>query len=81
MATKTAARKGPSPEELKAARAAGFKQKKPKKPKSKTLTALEGWMDRFNAWTKNVKAHAAQDKKNKAQEVKRKQLAQRIAGL
>jgi hypothetical protein len=77
----TGAAKAPTPEQLKAARRAGFKGKKPKKPKTKTMAALEAWLSRYNAWCKAVRDASAQDAKNQAAEQKRKKLAQAISGL
>lgn len=72
---------GPSAEELKAARRAGMKASKPKKPKAKTITALENYIERYGEWTKRVKAAAAQDRKNREGEVRRKKLIAVVSGL
>jgi len=52
-----------TPEDLRNARKAGFKKKKPKKPKTKTYNALERFQDRYNQWVKDLKAAATKGKK------------------
>jgi len=44
-------------DQLKNSRKAGFKAKRPKKPKaSATKKVLENWIGRYNDWVKKVKA-------------------------
>ncbi len=64
-----------STEEISMARKAGFKKKKPTKPKGKlTELKVKTFKDKHNAWAKEVKAYAA---KQKATE----KLKAEIAGL
>lgn len=44
--------------ELKMARRNGLKAKKPAKPKSKTIEALQNYISRFNAWVDAIKDNA-----------------------
>lgn len=41
-----------------AAKLAGFRTKKPKKPKSKTVRSLESYIVRYNAWVDKLKERA-----------------------
>lgn len=50
-------------EDLRNARKAGFKKKKPKKPKTKTYNALSNYQERYNQWVKDLKAAATKGKK------------------
>jgi len=52
-----------SEEEKRNARAAGFKRKKPKKPKSRTIRSMESYIERYNAWAKLLKEKAKEGKK------------------
>ncbi len=45
------------------ARLAGFKKRKPKKPKTKTVKSLESWISRHNKWASELKAKATKGKK------------------
>lgn len=50
--------------ELKEARKAGFKRKKPKKPTGKkSVTSIEGYIDRYNSWVKDAKEKAKEGRK------------------
>lgn len=44
--------------EMQAAKLAGFKTKKPKKPKTKTANALKNYIVRYNVWVDKLKAKA-----------------------
>jgi hypothetical protein len=55
-----------SPEELRNAKKAGFKRKKPRKPKSKTLAALTSFQERYNQYVKDMKQAASDGKKLEA---------------
>lgn len=55
-----------SNEELKLARLAKFKKKKPKKGKLTTLSSKENYIDKYNAWAKEVKEYAKEGKKLKS---------------
>ena len=48
---------------LKAARKFGFKKKKPKKPKSKTISSIENYLHKCKEWAAEAKHAAAQYKK------------------
>lgn len=50
-------------EEKRRARAAGFRKKKPKKPKSKTERSLTNYISKYNAWAKELKEKAKEGKK------------------
>ena len=54
-----------SPEEIRLARKAGFRKKKPKKPKMSASTHVkERWItSRWNPWAKEVKSKAAEGRK------------------
>lgn len=51
-----------SEEDKRRARLAGFRKKKPKKPKTKTVPSLTRYVDRYNAWAKDLKAKASKGK-------------------
>ena len=44
--------------DMTAAKAAGFKTKKPKKPKAKTDKSLDGYAVRYNVWVDKLKTKA-----------------------
>lgn len=46
-----------------AARKAGFKRKKPKKPKTKTLASLENFVRKTAEWSRDVRKAAADHKR------------------
>ena len=48
------------------ARKYGFKRKKPKKPKSKTIASLEGYIRKMDQWKRDQSAAAAAYRKLKA---------------
>lgn len=48
---------------ISAARKAGMKRKKPKKPKTKTLASLEKYVHSVAQWTKDIRSAAAQHKR------------------
>lgn len=52
-----------TPDEKRRARLAKFRKKAPKKPKGKTISSLENWLGRYNAWVKELKAAANEGKK------------------
>lgn len=52
-----------SNEDIRKARKAGFKRKKPSKPKAKTELALENWIARYNNWVKDAKSKISDGKK------------------
>lgn len=49
-----------SKQELSDAKLGGFKRKKPNKPKTKTLAAIESYREKYNSWVKELK-EAAKD--------------------
>jgi len=51
-----------SEEDKRRARLAGFRKKKPKKPKSKTTQSLTRYIDRYNIWAKALKEKASKGK-------------------
>ena len=55
-----------TPEELKLARKAGFKRKKPKKPSTKSYSSMENFISRYNEWVKDLKAAASNGRKMEA---------------
>lgn len=72
-------------DQLSAARKAGFKRKKPKKPKaSATLTVMENWVTRNNDWVKDAKSKVASVKKKEGKKdsdaKKREALKRQISG-
>lgn len=54
-----------SAEDLRNAKKAGFKAKKPKKPKAKTHASLTGYVERYNDWVKRMKETAKKGKELK----------------
>jgi hypothetical protein len=52
-----------STDERRRARLAGFKKKKPKKPKSKTEASCIRYIERYNNWAKELKAKAKEGAK------------------
>lgn len=62
--------------DVKNARAAGFKRKKPKKPKSKTEKSLNSYIERYNGWAKDLKSKAAEGRKKIAAELAEKKRKQ-----
>ncbi len=50
-------------DEMRDARAAGFRKKKPRKPKSKTESSLLGYIERYNRWAKDLKEAAKEGKR------------------
>lgn len=63
--------------EKQAAKAAGFKAKKPRKPKAKTERSLINYIHRYNAWVDKLKTAAKKgkgklDKKNRLVNLKQK---------
>jgi len=50
-------------DEKRRARLAKFRKKAPKKPKGKTVSALENWLGRYNGWVKELKGAASEGKK------------------
>jgi ADP-glucose pyrophosphorylase len=50
-------------DERRQARLAGFRKKKPKKPKSRTVNAMENYISRYNDWAKELKSKAKEGKK------------------
>jgi len=72
--------------ELRAARSAGYKAKRPKKPKGgATLTVLENWVGRYNEWVRKAKAKTAEKKakttKKDSEVNKRKALKEKISRI
>ena len=47
---------------LKAARLAGFKKRKPKKPKSKTVSQMKAYISKYKEWEKEMSKYAAKGK-------------------
>ncbi len=43
---------------LKFAKLAGFKKKKPSKPKSKTLTQMKNYLDKYKTWESEMSKYA-----------------------
>lgn len=48
--------------EYKMAKVGGFKKKKPKKPKSKTVTSLTNYVRKYDAWVRDMKQYAKRGK-------------------
>lgn len=67
-----------SESELREARRAGFKRKKPKKGKLKTMNAIEGYADRWNRFVDDAKAKIQEKKKEEAEKQRVKQLREKI---
>ena len=44
--------------ELKQARKQGFRTKRPKKPKAKSIEALQNYIRKYNSWVNQVKSNA-----------------------
>jgi len=71
-----------SDSDLRAARSAGFKRKKPKKPKaSASLSSMENFITRYNAWVKAAKDKIAAKKKKEGDKSKAKALRAQISKL
>lgn len=51
-----------SEEDKRRARLAGFRKKKPRKPKTKSVASLTRYIDRYNNWAKELKAKASKGK-------------------
>lgn len=67
-----------SDSDLREARRAGFKRKKPKKGKLKTRGAIEGYIDRNNRWVKDAKDKTREYKKKESEKVALKKLRETI---
>lgn len=67
--------------EKEAARAAGFKTKKPKKPKSKTEKSLNSYITRYNAWVDKLKAKAKLGKVKVEKKKKLQSLKDKVSSL
>jgi hypothetical protein len=52
-----------SEDDKRRARLAGFKKRKPKKPKSKTVQSLERFITNYNRWATALKQSATKGKK------------------
>jgi len=52
-----------TPEDLRLARKAKFKKKRPKKPKSNTINAMETFVAKYNDWVHELKRAASDAKK------------------
>lgn len=74
-----AALKKISNEELRKARRAGFKRKKPKKPKqSASLNAMEGYVSRYNDWVNAAREKIRYAKQKEAEKKRKKDLYKKI---
>ena len=68
--------------ELKDARSAGFKRLKPKKPKGKfSMIKFDNYKQKFNAWAKDVKSHAKDGKKIRADKDKLSKARATLSGI
>jgi len=71
-----------TPADLSAARKAGFKKKRPKKPRaSASLTTLENYVVRYNQWVKDARAKVSEKRTKMNNEKKRKSLRTAITRL
>lgn len=70
-----------TPAEISKARKAGVKAKKPRKPRGKSLNALEGYVTRYNAWVDKIKDGVKKYNKIEADKKKQQKLKAAIAGL
>jgi len=69
-------------DQLKNARKAGFRRKKPNKPKAgASLNSLEAWVLRYNDWVKDMKEKDREHKKNLTDKKKREKLKRDISGV
>lgn len=48
--------------EYKMAKMGGFKKKKPKKPKSKTVSSMKRYIEKHDAWVRELKQYAKKGK-------------------
>ena len=69
-----------SAEDLRKARSAGFKGKKPKKGKLPTMTSMNAYVDRYNDWVKRAKAKVSDHKKKEAEKKKLKDMKSKLRG-
>ena len=53
-------------QEYKLAKYGGFKKKKPKKPKSKTLTQMRNFIAKHDQWVRELKAYSKKGKEKMA---------------
>ncbi len=78
---KTKAIKKLKPEDLKCARRAGFRRKKPKKGSIKTITQYNAFAERYNSWADAARAKAKEWKQKEAEKKKVKSLKSGLQGL
>lgn len=67
--------------DIKKARSAGVKAKKPRKPKTKSLNALEGYIGRYNAWIDKLKEGVKKFNKMQADKKRQAKLKATIGAL
>lgn len=71
-----------TPDQLRKAKKAGFKKKKPKKPKaSASLTVLENWVSRYNAWIDDAKNKIKEADRKEKEKAKREKLKNQIRNV
>jgi hypothetical protein len=70
-----------TPAEIQKARKAGVKAKKPRKPKSKTLTSLESYITRYNGWVDKMKDGVKKFNKLESDKKKKEKLKHVIGAL